>query len=204
MAQQTFIYQTFAFPSLVNCLPPLHCLWSPKLLCLTSSFDFLPPWQCQVKELLSLVNPNNFSFPKSFTILYFAFNSKIHFELFKVWGLSLVSFFCTWMFNCSSTICWQGNPSSIEILLHFCEKGAEDFPGGTVDRNLPANAGDMGSIPGPGRFHMTWSSWAHEPQLLSLCSRALELQLLRPSAATTETREPRVCALQQQKPLQPE
>ena len=23
-----------------------------------------------------------------------------------------------------------------------------------VDRNLPASAGDMGSIPGPGRFHM--------------------------------------------------
>ena len=27
------------------------------------------------------------------------------------------------------------------------------FPGGTVDNNLPANAGDTGSIPGPGRFH---------------------------------------------------
>ena len=23
-----------------------------------------------------------------------------------------------------------------------------DFPGGTVDKNLPANAGDMGAIPG--------------------------------------------------------
>ena len=29
-----------------------------------------------------------------------------------------------------------------------------DSPGGAVDRNLPASAGDMGSIPGPGRFHM--------------------------------------------------
>ena len=28
------------------------------------------------------------------------------------------------------------------------------FPGGTVDKNLPANAGDMGSVPGPGRSHM--------------------------------------------------
>ena len=34
----------------------------------------------------------------------------------------------------------------------------EDFPGGTVDKNLPANAGDMGSIPGPGRFHMPRSN----------------------------------------------
>ena len=29
-----------------------------------------------------------------------------------------------------------------------------DFPGGLVIKNLPANAGDTGSIPGPGRFHM--------------------------------------------------
>ena len=28
-----------------------------------------------------------------------------------------------------------------------------DFPGGPVIKNLPANAGDMGSIPGPGRLH---------------------------------------------------
>ena len=28
------------------------------------------------------------------------------------------------------------------------------FPGGAVVKNLPANAGDMGSIPGPGRSHM--------------------------------------------------
>ena len=28
------------------------------------------------------------------------------------------------------------------------------FPGGTVVKNLPANAGDRGSSPGPGRSHM--------------------------------------------------
>ena len=33
-----------------------------------------------------------------------------------------------------------------------------DFPGGTVVKNLPANAGDMGSSPGPGRSHMPWSN----------------------------------------------
>ena len=27
-----------------------------------------------------------------------------------------------------------------------------DFPSGLADKNLPANAGDMGSIPGPGRL----------------------------------------------------
>ena len=32
------------------------------------------------------------------------------------------------------------------------------FPGGTVVENLPANAGDMGSSPGPGGSHMPRSS----------------------------------------------
>ena len=30
-----------------------------------------------------------------------------------------------------------------------------DFLGGTVDENPSASTGDMGSIPGPGRFHMS-------------------------------------------------
>ena len=29
-----------------------------------------------------------------------------------------------------------------------------DFPGGPVVENPPCNAGDMGSIPSPGRSHM--------------------------------------------------
>ena len=33
-----------------------------------------------------------------------------------------------------------------------------DFPGGTVDRNPPAKAEDMGSVPGLGRFHMLQSN----------------------------------------------
>ena len=32
------------------------------------------------------------------------------------------------------------------------------FPGGAVVGNPPANAGDTGSIPGPGRFHMLHSN----------------------------------------------
>ena len=31
------------------------------------------------------------------------------------------------------------------------------FPGGAVVRNPPANSGDTGSCPGPGRSHMPWS-----------------------------------------------
>ena len=33
-----------------------------------------------------------------------------------------------------------------------------DFPGGTVVRNLPANAGDTGSSPGLGGSHMPQSN----------------------------------------------
>ena len=37
----------------------------------------------------------------------------------------------------------------------ICVKNlVEDFPGGSVDKNPPANTGDTGFIPGPGRSHM--------------------------------------------------
>ena len=34
----------------------------------------------------------------------------------------------------------------------------QDFPGGAVVKNTPANAGDTGSSPGPGRSHMPRSN----------------------------------------------
>ena len=43
-------------------------------------------------------------------------------------------------------------------------------PGGK--KNLPANAGDMGSTPGPGGSHMPQSNKACVPQLLSLHATA--------------------------------
>ena len=35
---------------------------------------------------------------------------------------------------------------------------SRDFPGGALDKNPPANAGDMGSNPGLGRSHMLQSN----------------------------------------------
>ena len=64
------------------------------------------------------------------------------------------------------------------------------FPGGAVVKNLPANAGDTGSRPGPGGSHMQWSNSARVPQLLSPCT------------TTTEARTPIACAPQQEKPPQ--
>ena len=49
---------------------------------------------------------------------------------------------------------WHEN-TNIKIPGDF--PGGRDFPGGAV-KNPPANAGDMGSIPGPGRSHMLWSN----------------------------------------------
>ena len=60
-------------------------------------------------------------------------------------------------------------------------------------KNMPANAGDTGSRPGPGRSHMPRSNEARVPQLLSLCSIAHEPQLLRLRATTTEAHAPRAC-----------
>ena len=47
-----------------------------------------------------------------------------------------------------------------EILIKeiYSGKNYRGFPGGSVVKNPPANAGDMGSSPGPGRPHMLWSN----------------------------------------------
>ena len=62
------------------------------------------------------------------------------------------------------------------------------FPGGAGARNLPANEGDTGSSPGPGRSHRLRNNWAGAPQLLSPC------------AIITEAHVPRARAPQQEKP----
>ena len=45
-------------------------------------------------------------------------------------------------------------PRKEDALKHF----ARDFPCGAVVKNPPANAGDTGSSPGPGRSHMPRSN----------------------------------------------
>ena len=77
-----------------------------------------------------------------------------------------------------------------------------DFPVGAVVGNPPANAGDMGLSPGPGGSHMPRSSWAREPQLLSLrvwslCATTAEPVLWSPRGTTTEARMPGARAPQQ-------
>ena len=63
-------------------------------------------------------------------------------------------------------------------------------PGDPVVKNPPANAGDMGSIPAPGRSHMPQSNKARAPQLLSPrvkspCSATREAAAMRSPCAGT-------------------
>ena len=76
------------------------------------------------------------------------------------------------------------------------------FPAGSVVKNLPTNAGDTGSISDLGRSHMLQSNYARVPQLLSLCSRAWELQLLTHVLQLLKAAGPRAHAWQQEKPPQ--
>ena len=70
------------------------------------------------------------------------------------------------------------------------------FPGDSEIKNQPANAGDTGSVPSPGRFHMLQSTEAHYTTATEPASRAWEPQPLGPVCS-------RACALQQEKPPQP-
>ena len=58
------------------------------------------------------------------------------------------------------------------VILHFVKHEFRGFPSGSVVKNLPANAGDTGSIPGLGRSHMPLRNKACTPQLLSLEPRS--------------------------------
>ena len=71
----------------------------------------------------------------------------------------------------------------------------QDFPGGTVVKTPPANAGDTGSSPGPERI-------PHAAEQLSPCATTTKPALQSPRATTTEARVPRARALPQEKPLQ--
>ena len=111
------------------------------------------------------------------------------FQLFCVWNLS-------WWKVGETRQNKIGMNGGTSLVVHWLRILLAGFPGGSVVKNPPANAEDTGSIPGLGRSHMPQSSLAHAPQLLTLASRAWELQLLNPHATTTEAHAP-----QQEKPL---
>ena len=54
----------------------------------------------------------------------------------------------------------------VSEMLEDVKYYGDKFPRGPVVKNLSANSGHTGSIPGPGRLHMPRGSKAHMPQLL--------------------------------------
>ena len=54
-----------------------------------------------------------------------------------------------------------------------------NFPGGTMDKNPPANAGDTGSIPGPRKI-------LYAVEQLNPCTTTTEPEIQSPGASTTE------------------
>ena len=68
------------------------------------------------------------------------------------------------------------------------------FPGGSMVKNPPTSAGDVGLVPDSGRSHMLSGNKARMSQLLSLCSGAREPRPLkpeRPPAQAPQQEEPR-------------
>ena len=54
---------------------------------------------------------------------------------------------------------WLLNHASSETMHPSgIQEPGQNFPGGAVVKNPPANAGDTGSSPGPGRSHRPWSN----------------------------------------------
>ena len=73
--------------------------------------------------------------------------------------------------------------TSWSVFPEYLLPNPRDSPSGSVIKIPPANAGDTDLISTPRRSHMLWSNQAPAPQLLSLCSRAWELQLLSPTCS---------------------
>ena len=55
---------------------------------------------------------------------------------------------------------WSSNPTPGHVCgeNYNSKRYVRGIPGGAVIKNLPANAGDIGSSPGPGRSHIPWSN----------------------------------------------
>ena len=80
------------------------------------------------------------------------------------------------------------------LLQRFSKVKEWGFPGGVVVESPPADAGDMGSCPGPGGSHMPRSGWAREPWPLglhvwSLCSATGEAKTVRGPRTANKTKQ---------------
>ena len=64
----------------------------------------------------------------------------------------------------------------------------EGFPGGSVVKNPPADAGDAGSVPDPGRARAPWSN--SRPEAVIQGPRATSPEPARPGARAAAQEKP--------------
>ena len=83
---------------------------------------------------------------------------------------------------------WNGFKSS--TIKKFLTNTSVRLPWWLSSEESACSAGDVGSVPWSGRSHMPWSDQGLAPQLLSLCSRVWESQLLSPHATKREAHMP--------------
>ena len=70
----------------------------------------------------------------------------------------------------------SSEPGWCEASAVTASKPNKGFPGGAVDKNLPANTGDMSSIPDRGSFHMLRGRGWGQGWQLSSCATTTELR----------------------------
>ena len=89
--------------------------------------------------------------PHLFSIFLFILSIPASLASYLPCSVPPQGFACSPCLECSSLL------SSPSWPLYF-KISTQDFPGGAVVKNPPANAGDTGSSPGPGRSHMLRST----------------------------------------------
>ena len=89
---------------------------------------------------------------------------------------------------------------TLKTQLHHLKDITKGFPGGSVVKNVPADAEDAGSTPDPGGSHTRQGNWAHTLQLREPALRSLGAA----TGAATGAGTPRASALHQERPEQRE
>ena len=139
---------------------------------------FVTPWTVALQASLSITNSQS---------------------MFKLMSIESVMDIVTNLMDMNLSMLWELviDREASSATVHGVAKSQTWLSDWTtrVVKNMPANAGDTDLIPDLGRSHVPWNNWAHAPQVLSLCSRAHVLQLLKLVS-------PRACALQQEKSRQ--
>ena len=126
---------------------------------------FFPFMDCDFG--VKLKNPtcsfSRFSLTVFLRVLCFTFKYMVRFELIFIWGINLdwgiFVLFLLMDVRLLQNHLWKTQLFSTELLLYLYQNSVksynnQDFPGGPVVNNPFANAGDVGLIPGAGRFHM--------------------------------------------------